>query len=113
MLGFDGGGVVRAENKQPPSKTSGHARFRWWRGGEGGKQAAAIKNELVHSFSMVVGWWGRKTSGRHRKRACALVFDDGGVVVAENKWPPSKTSADAHFQCKEGTTWPVGSKRCQ
>jgi len=56
MLGFDGGGVVRAENKQPPSKTSGHARFRWWRGGGGEKQAAAIENEPARLFSMMEGW---------------------------------------------------------
>jgi len=89
--------------------------------------------------SIVEGWGGRKTSGRHPKRARMLVFNGGEVVGAENKRPPSKTDARfqwwwwqksshhrtrvyacARFRCqlhfqrsKEGTTWPVGSKRCQ
>ncbi len=59
---------VVAENKRPPSKTSAHARFRWWRGGEGGKQAGV------------------------------LGFDGGGVVRVENKRPPSKTSLRTRFR---------------
>ena len=81
MLGFDGRGVVRAENKRPPLKRA---------------------HERTGSFSMVEGWWGRKTSRHHQKRARMLVFDGGGVVVAENKGPPSKTSLRTRFRWWRG-----------
>ncbi len=54
-LVFDGEGVMEVTNKQPPPKTSKRARFRWQKGGGGGKQADTIENEQMRSFSMVKG----------------------------------------------------------
>jgi len=48
-------GVMEVTNKQPPLKTSKHARFWWQRGGDGGEQANTIENEQMRSFSMVKG----------------------------------------------------------
>ena len=54
-LVFDGEGVMEVTNKQPPPKTSKRARFRWQKGGGGGKQEDTIENEQMRSFSMVKG----------------------------------------------------------
>jgi hypothetical protein len=53
LLVFNGAEVMEVTNKQPPPKMSALARFRWQRGGGGGKQADTIKNEQMRSFSMV------------------------------------------------------------
>jgi hypothetical protein len=46
---------MEVTNKQPPPKMSTFARFRWQKGGGGGKQADTIENKQVRSFLMVKG----------------------------------------------------------
>jgi len=54
MLIFNGGGMVMIKDNQPPSKMSTGARFRGWWDGGAEEQSTTIKNELAHSFSMII-----------------------------------------------------------
>ena len=120
MLVFDGGEVVEVANNQPPLKTSTHllifnggsgvannlkqvatienqhtgARFRWRRGGGGGKPAATIENEhtrvLVFDGGEVVEVANQQPPSKTSIHV--LVFDGGEVVEVANQQPPSKMS---------------------